>query len=322
MSEVLPVAVLGSKHVGLTLLERLLETPGVLVTCVASPDDAVDGRSELAAMRGICDSRSIPFLVDQSPSVYDGLLADRPRLVLVAGWYRLVPSEVLAAVPKGFVGIHFSQLPRYRGSAPVVWALINGDETVGYSLFKLSSGMDEGALAGQGEVPAEGRYIGEVLAELETASTAHLARIARALAEGSHALVEQPDFRPSYGGARRASDGLVDWQRTASHVARFVRAQSSPYPGAFARVGDKTVRIWRARQENTCEYHGEPGQLVRLHDDGPVIACGGGTGLLLEQYTVESSSGEVADLRLALGSLRLGGRATASAGPSTNTGSI
>ena len=307
MSEDLPVALLGSKRVGLTLLRLLLDTPAIRVTGVASPDDSADGRSELTAMRDLCDSRSVPFVADQRRSVYDDLLVARPRLVLVAGWYRLVPTEVLQSVPQGFVGVHFSTLPHYRGSSPVVWALLNGEETVGYWLFRLSAGMDEGLLAGQGEVPAEDRYVGDVLADLEAASTTHLARIARPLAEGSHPLVDQPPLRPSYAGARRPSDGLIRWQSDALHLARFVRAQSSPYPGAFTHVNDKTIRIWRARHENTCEYHGEPGQLVRLHDDGPVIACGGGTGLLLEQYTVEDSDGKPAEIRLGLGSLRLGG---------------
>src|SRR5690606_37671242 len=138
---------------------------------------------------------------------YKAILDATPSVVLVAGWYQLIPDDILTSVPHGFVGAHYSALPRYRGSAPVVWQLINGEREIGFSLFRLSHGMDEGDLAAQGYVEANEGYVGEVLDRLHSAAIDKLVQIAPALARGTHVFSPQPAIRPSYASMRRPEDG-------------------------------------------------------------------------------------------------------------------
>lgn len=278
------IAVLGTKSIALGLVQRLADAdlgPSQLVTW----DDSLDSRSRAVDLESVCRKLSVPFTsVRRANDAYAELSHGFPDIVLVAGWYRIIPPEVLNAVPNGFVGIHYSPLPEYRGSAPVVWQLINGVEEIGYSLFRLGPEMDEGQLASSGRVPAGSGYVAEVLRQLDNAALDELVRIAPALANGSHIFHPQPDRRPSYSSVRTPADGRIDWARSAAEIVRVIRAQSRPYPGAWSMQGDAEVRIWRASVEDNSDYYGVPGHVIRIIEDGPVVACGGNEGVILEEF--------------------------------------
>jgi len=278
------IAVLGTKTIALRLVERLAEAglgPAQLVTW----DESDDVRSRHADLEAACARLGVPFTsVRRSVDAYAAIRAGNPQVVFVAGWYRLIPDDILNAVPQGFVGAHYSPLPRYRGSAPVVWQLINGEAEIGFSLFRLGSGMDEGELAGGGLVPAGTGYVGEVLDRLDDAALDEFVRIAPSLADGTHVFRPQPSGRPSYCSMRTPSDGHIDWASSATEIVRAIRAQSHPYPGAWSTSGETEVRMWRASVEDTADYSGVPGHVVRLIGDTAVIACGGNGGVLIEEF--------------------------------------
>lgn len=278
------VVVLGTKTIALRLVEQLAAAglgPKALVTW----DDSTDARTRVDDLRALAERLAIPFTAARrSGDAYDALLSAAPAIVLVTGWYRLIPDDVLDAVPHGFVGAHYSTLPAYRGSAPVVWQLLNGESEVGYSLFRLGPGMDEGLLAGAGSVPVGEGYVGDVLDRLDEAALKCLVAIAPGLAAGTHPFSQQLKVRASYASMRTPSDGRIDWSRPADEVVRAVRAQSRPYPGTWSTVGDEEVRVWRASIEDSADYYGVPGHVVRIIGAHPIIACGGRAGVLLEEF--------------------------------------
>ena len=278
------VAVLGTKTTCVRLIEAL-HAAGTELSAVVTIDDSADTRSTLGTILSLGDDHSIPTFVAKSTSeAYETLLQSGASVVLVAGWYRIIPHGVLESVPNGWVGVHYSALPAYRGSAPVVWAVINGEVEIGYSIFRMTTGMDEGPIAGRGSVEVdETMYVADVLDALDAKSLAHLSSIAGAIADGTHEFVEQPTVGASYSGARNPSDGRIDWSLPAAAIARRVRAQSRPYPGAHSSFEDHQVTIWRATEEPDAAYFGQPGQVVRMIGDRPVVACGGGTGLVLDE---------------------------------------
>jgi len=299
------VAVLGSKALCVELVRTLKAVEEVSLLGVVTLNDALDSRSSLGELRGLAEQNQWPLAVAASAAEAYRALADLgPSVVFVAGWYRIIPADVLDRVPQGFFGIHFSALPRYRGSAPVVWAMINGESKIGFSVFKMNEGMDEGLIACQGSVDVdETMYIDEVIAELVTVSTREIAKIASGLARGVAPLVAQPDTPPSYGAVRHPEDGRIDWTLPADQVARFVRAQSRPYPGAFALFGDIEVTIWRASADASCRYFGAPGQVVRVLPGGPIVVCANGTGLHIQECSVREGGGG-SPLKFGLGSSR------------------
>ncbi|MFB7884217.1 methionyl-tRNA formyltransferase [Microbacterium sp. NPDC056057] len=269
------LVVLGTKELCVRLVGAL-SGAGLPFTAV-TVDDTPDVRSELERLRA---ARAI---VAESPrDAYRIALSQQPAAVLVAGWYWLISDDVLEAVPAGFIGLHYSPLPRYRGSSPVVWALLNGDPELGYSVFRLSSGMDEGPIAASGRVPRGDGYIGPALDRLTSAAVPALVGVARGVLDGTAEFLPQPREGASYAAPRLPSDGRIDWTRAAGEVERFVRAQSRPYPGAFTEAKGETRRVWRATATEFACF-GAPGQVVLSDDEALVVACGHGTGLRIER---------------------------------------
>lgn len=285
-------ALLGSKTVCLQVLQAAVANQ-LLPTRVMTPDDRDDTRTCFTELQDLCNDASVPFgIAAPSALAYDELLAETPALVVVAGWYRLIPTDVLDRPERGFFGIHYSRLPRFRGSAPVVWAMLAGERTVGFSLFQLTAGMDEGEIAASGEVAAADRYVGDVLGDLDNEAATTLVDVLPGLLNGTRGTHRQDDVPPSYCGVRTPSDGLLDWTRSADELACAVRAQSRPYPGAFSRVAGGRVRVWRAEVDTTASYFGMPGQCVRLDGSEPIIAAGDNSGLRLTEFDLEPEGGQ------------------------------
>lgn len=269
------LVVLGTKELCLRLVEALAAARLPFTTVTV--DDSTDGRSEIERLQ------AAGAVVAGSPrDAYRLALAEQPRAVLVAGWYWLISDDVLDAVPAGFIGLHYSALPRYRGSSPVVWALINGDDELGYSVFRLTTGMDEGPIAASGVVPRHDGYVGGALDRLTSAAVPDLVHVARGILNESAVFTPQRTEGASYAAPRLPSDGRIDWTRDAAEIERFVRAQSRPYPGAFTVAKGVERRVWRATVAETPCF-GAPGQVVLTTDDSVMIACAHGTGLRIER---------------------------------------
>lgn len=269
------IAILGTKDLCLRVIEALRS--GGIPCYAVTVDDSTDGRSELERL-----AAAGARVAGKPREAYGMVLEGKPRAVIVAGWYWLIPDEILNAVPAGFIGLHYSALPSYRGSSPVVWALINGDPTIGYSIFQLTTGMDEGPLWAQGRVARGDGYIGGVLNRLADAAVPDLVDVARGILDGSARPTPQSAEHLSYAAPRTPDDGRIDWTLDAISLERFVRAQSHPYPGAFATLSSQVVRIWDAAA-SAVPHYGTPGQIVMTTGDEVVVACGDGSALVVKR---------------------------------------
>jgi methionyl-tRNA formyltransferase len=206
-------------------------------------------------------------------------LKRRPaRLCLAAGWYHHVPRTVRDRFERGCLGFHASLLPRLRGGAPLNWAILEGHEETGVSLFALADGVDDGLIFGQERLPIGPRtMIGELVEAAATASVelvrAHLPAIFEGRAEGY-----TQRGTPSYCLQRCPEDGRIDWRKPAIDIDRLVRAVSRPYPGAFTDLDGKRVHIWQTEPYGgKIAVSGMPGQLFRLPgSDRPHVVTGDG----------------------------------------------
>lgn len=177
-----------------------------------------------------------------------------PDFILAIGWYHMIPSPILKLPPKGTAGIHASLLPKYRGNAPLVWAMIEGERETGVSFFYFSEGVDEGDLIGQKAFPIEREdTIAEVLAKATEASIELLLETYDAIARGTLESVPQDHTMATVYPPRKPEDGEIDWAWPAERIRNFIRAQTRPYPGAFAIIEGKKVTIWDASVEETRE---------------------------------------------------------------------
>jgi methionyl-tRNA formyltransferase len=175
------------------------------------------------------------------------LAALGPDLLVVVGWYYMIPRRMRELAPRGCVGIHASLLPRYRGGAPLVWAMINGEMEAGVTMFHLSDGVDDGDIVGQRRFAIEPRdTIADLLEKAERASLELTEELVPAFAAGTAPRLPQDHGLATHVPQRSPADGRIDWTWDAPRIDRFIRAQTKPYPGAFTDLEGKRVRIWAA----------------------------------------------------------------------------
>ena len=206
----------------------------------------------------------------------ESLRAIAPDVMVVAAYGLLLPPAVLSIPVQGCINIHASLLPRWRGAAPIHRALLAGDAKTGVGIMRMEAGLDTGPVLLEAERPIGGRDTTGTLTEA-------LARLgAQAIVEALPRLAQltpapQDDSRATYAPKISKAEARIDWAASNAEVDRRIRA-FDPFPGAEARLGEETVKIWRARPVDAT---GAPGEIVRADDDGIVVACGSG-GLLAE----------------------------------------
>jgi methionyl-tRNA formyltransferase len=162
-----------------------------------------------------------------------------PDVILVIGWYHMIPAEIRMLAPMGCVGIHASLLPKYRGGAPLVWAMINGETKTGISLFYFEDGVDNGDIIDQVEIEiGEKEYISDILAKVKDACINTVQKNIPLLLAGKADRRKQNEEEATYFPQRKPDDGLIDLSWDAKRIFNFVRAQASPYPGAYLVSGD------------------------------------------------------------------------------------
>lgn len=216
-------------------------------------------------------------------------------LGLAIGWYQKIPREILNIPTLGIAGIHASKLPLYRGGAPLVWAIINGEKEAGVSLFYLSDKMDEGDLLAQRSFPiGPSDYIDDVYQRMEKISMGMLAETLNSISEGHLESKKQeklPENTKPVWPMRTPKDGLINWSNPANEIYNFIRAQSKPYPGAYTILGGHKLHIWRSHVEEKDTTQELPGTVLSIkYENGkPIvwIAVGGRTILSVDEMSVD-----------------------------------
>ena len=180
-------------------------------------------------------------------SYYNDFKKYSPDVILVLGWYYMMPRAIREIPPMGCIGIHSSLLPMYAGGAPLVWAIIKGENETGITLFHLEEGVDTGDIIAQERFSIEYNDDISTVYRKATASSKkilleYLPKIANGTAPRKHQDLSQRTVYPQ----RSPKDGEIDWTKSAEEIRDFIRAQTKPYPGAFTYIGNKKVTVWKA----------------------------------------------------------------------------
>lgn len=192
---------------------------------------------------------SIPVIsVEGRMDAYkDELARLKPDLLVVVGWYYLVPKVLRSIAPLGCVGIHGSLLPKYRGGAPLVWSMINGEKETGLSLFYFDDGVDTGDIVAQHKFPiADSDTIKDLLKKLEYESLSVIEEHIPKILNGSANRTVQNNLLATSFPQRKPEDGEINWEWDNEQIKNFIRAQTKPYPGAFTIINGKKLVIWDA----------------------------------------------------------------------------
>jgi len=280
---------LGSKSFGYSTVEKIIESRKFEVCGIITCEDRSDVRSAYDRFDRLARAEGVSFVVlGKGGNLKEHLDRLEPDLCLVVGWYWILPDHLLTQIKFGFVGIHNSILPRFRGGSPLVWSIIDGGETVGYSIFQLSGGVDEGGIFYQEQVNFdENDSIGEALFRIERSVVQNISTVIEKICMGTIKPKQQGVESLSYCMPRRESDGEINWHQRSDKVHDFIRAQAEPYPGAFTWLKGKKVRVLKTRKIDV-KYYGAVGQVSYNNQGLPVVICADGTALLLEKYRSSS----------------------------------
>lgn len=278
---------LGSKQAGLDVCQTLIgKLPRGVLRAILCPDDCSDQRSARTQFISLSEANEIPFhLVKNVAETKEVIRSINPSVALVHGWYQMLPVEELMNTL--FLGFHYSPLPRYRGNAPLVWQIINGEKRLGVSFFQLTAGMDEGGLVAQDFFTLSSQEsIADALLKAGDCVHRMLLEFLTDWPDKSISLNKQPSELPSYCGLRLPEDGKIDWHSHSEKIHDFIRAQSKPYPGAFTFMPDgRKLTIWKSMKEERL-FFGVPGSVVELTKNDVVVACGSGA-IRLQRVSVE-----------------------------------
>lgn len=301
------VLLLGGTDLTLAIAQRLAEL-GLGPTGVVHIDETVrisykpQGFRNVrhADLAGWCTGGGVPaiaFSDNAAIAEFAGRIG--ADLLLVAGWYHMVPAELRSRFALGVLGLHASLLPTLRGGAPLPWAILAGMSETGISLFALGDGVDDGPIYGQHRVAIGPRStVGELVAAVEGAALELVGECLPALAAGT--LKPKPQIgTPSYGLQRNPEDGRIDWHQSAEAIDRLVRAVGRPYPGAFGEFQGDRIVIWRSEPRRAPKVLGAPGQIARLPDDADPVAVTGHGLLAIREATTAAGDDVMPKLRRA-----------------------
>ncbi len=268
----------GTPSFALPALRGLLEGPDEVVGVVTQPDrEKGRGRKivispvkELALQRGLTLFQ--PERVREEP--FQEAVQDlRPDLFAVVAYGQIFPKSVLHIPRYGAVNVHASLLPRYRGAAPIAWAILRGEEVTGLTTIAMDEGMDTGDILLQVEVPIDPAEICEKLHDrLALLGTQLLSQTIKKMKAGEIRAVPQDPSKATYAPALKREDGHIPWEKEAREIDRQVRA-FNPWPGAFTKWGDRLLKIYGGEiRERTPE--GKAGVVVWTGSDFIEVATG------------------------------------------------
>lgn len=286
----LRIIFMGTPDLAATNLAALLHEPVFEVVGVVTQPDRPKGRDlklQPSPVKELAQRAGLPVLQPEKArdeNFLAALRAYRPELIVVAAFGQILPRSILDLPQFGCLNVHTSLLPKYRGAAPIQWAIANGDAETGVTIMKMDAGMDTGDILTQRATP---------IGPEDNSQTLH-DRLALMGAELLAATI--PDYiagkiRPQPQDAAgvthapkiRKEDGRIDWALSATQLWNRLRA-FTPWPGAFTflpvQPQPRLIKLWKAKP--VALDGGVPGCFISAEKDGILVACGAGALKILE----------------------------------------
>ena len=283
----------GTPDFAVPSLRRLAAEPGISVQAVITQPDRPRGRGQNVSSSPVKEAALADNLrvyqpeTIKSDSALGFLKLLAPDAVVIIAYGQIIPARLLTLPRLGWINLHASLLPRYRGAAPIHWAIANGETTTGLTTMQIDAGMDTGPTLLQQELkigldetsPELAERMSEIGAELIVDSLLRLDR-------GEISPVAQDSGHASYAPILKKEDGRIDWTRTAPQIYNRMRG-FAPWPGAFTTFRGQTCHLWgRPESSAATEGHVVAGEIVPSTKDVHV-ACGEWTYLRLEFVQLE-----------------------------------
>jgi len=271
------IVFMGSQTIGYRCLQKLIQL-GASVTGVVT---FVPEKHELWAhsLDELANAHGIPLFVATGKDYVEFVEDNNPDLIFVVGWRQLIPKRILNLPPCGVIGFHASLLPKYRGFAPLNWAMINNEPFTGLTAFYLDEGIDTGDLILQKKVSIDdGTYISDLKETIDATAIQLVEEVYASISKNTIRRKKQ-EGTASYGCLRTPEDGRINWEQPAEKINSLIHALAPPYPGAFTTYRGKKITIVESSVvEDKRHVFGKLGQIA--FRDGETVSIVTGHGLL------------------------------------------
>lgn len=277
------IVFMGTPDFAVGALEALVEA-GHQVAAVVTQPDKPKGRGkemQVTPVKACALKHNIPVFQPvkiKTPEAVEVLKSYEAQLFVVAAFGQILSKEILDMPEFGCINIHASLLPKYRGAAPIQWAIIEGEKETGVTLMQMDEGLDTGDMLAKCIVPIDDRETGESLFDkLAAAGARLLVDTLPAIEAGSLKGEPQLEEESCYARMIKKEMGLIDWSQPASRLERLVRGLNS-WPSAFTYLNKKVLKIWEASVEDS-DGKKAPGTVTEVTRE--VIKVQTGDGLLV-----------------------------------------
>ena len=288
----------GYSEVGYECLDLLLQRGDnviALITHEDNPHEKIWFKTPATAAR----EKNIPVHTPEkvnTPEWIERVAALKPDLILSVYYRNMISSKILALPPLGAFNLHGSLLPKYRGRAPINWAVLHGETRIGMTLHRMVKSADAGAIVDQEGVDLGPRDTAEqAFRKVLPCARRVIARQIDALLAGTAQETPQDESQATYFGGRKPEDGRIIWTQTSAQIFNLIRAVTDPYPGAFTEIAGSRLMVWWAEPDSpaTRGRRGAPGEILSVSP--LVVATGDGA---IELTRTEWRGGSVPELRV------------------------
>ena len=279
------IVFMGTPDFAAAILKRLIDTNRNVVGVFSQPDKPV-GRKQIimpTATKALAMEHGIP--VYQPAKLRDGealkiMQELKPDLTVVAAYGKILPKDILDVPKLGNVNVHGSLLPKYRGSAPIQWSVINGDKVTGITTMYMAEGMDTGDMIMKFELPiGEDETTGELFDRMAELGAESIEKTLELFDKGEVVGEPQNEEEATYAPMLKKEMGEIDFEKSAEEIHNLVRGLN-PWPTAYTFLDGKSVKIHEAKAAEG--FSGNPGEL--LDEKRFIVGCKNGA---VELITVQ-----------------------------------
>ncbi len=285
------IVFMGTPQAAVSSLERILQDGHEICAVWTQPDRPAGRGNKLSAspVKEFAVQNNLEVFQPTKIKTRESLelfQSHRADIAVVVAYGRILPETFLQTFPKGAINVHFSLLPKYRGAAPVNWAIARGEEKTGVTTMKMDAGLDTGdiLLQRETEIGKEENAI-ELMQKLSNLG-ADLLSETLAMFDRLTAQPQQ-DARATFAPIMKKEDGFIDWKKSAREISNQVRG-FQPFPTSYTHLQEKKMTIWKARDVQTPNSKLQtPAEILEAKGDELIVSCGNHSVLKILELQIE-----------------------------------
>ena len=279
------IVFMGTPDFSTGVLEMLIQEYDVIAV-VTQPDRPV-GRKKILTpppVKKVALEHNIPVYQPEklnNSSELEEIINLKPDLIVTAAFGQLLPKSLLNAPKHKAINVHASLLPKYRGGAPIHYAVMNGEKKTGITIMYMAEKLDAGNIISQDEVEIlENDTVGEVHDKLATLGTELLKKTLPTIFNGTNDSIVQDDSLATFASNISREDERIDWTKDAQTIHNHIRGLS-PWPVAYTTMDGKNLKLWRSEIVENVKR--EPGEIIETTKDAIIVATGSEDGVALTE---------------------------------------